>query len=155
MNALKGVVLADSSETCPCSWLINWNHVFSFATNQCFMPESTQQVIPQLSYKQSLLDWLAKDANVHTLNVYSFAQVVCKSIGYDCKLVNAFAHFLCHSLSKGYLSSHEIGGLCNSMPVVDNYGQTITFRHRVLLPASVSNWANLCLIHGEMKILLS
>ena len=140
---VKEVVLADSCKTCPCSWLINWNNVFSYATNQCFMPESTQQVIPQLSYKQSLLDWLAKDANVHTLDVYSFAQVVCKSIRYDRKLVIAFAHFLYHSLSKGYFSSHEIGGLCNFMPVVDNYGQTITLRHRVLLPASVSNWANL------------
>ncbi|WJX91801.1 hypothetical protein P8452_73528 [Trifolium repens] len=140
---LKGVVLADTSQTCPCSWLINWNNVFSFATKQCFMPESTQQAIAHFPHTKYLMDWLAKDVNVHTLNVYNFAENVCRSITNDCKLAIAFAHFLYHSLSNGYLSSHEVDALCNSMPLVDNYGRTTVSRNGVLLPANVSKWADL------------
>jgi sacsin len=138
---LKGVVLADTSQTC--SWLINWNNVFTFATKQCFMPESTQQAIAHFPHKKYWMDWLAIDINVHTLNVYNFAENVCSSITNDCKLAIAFAHFLYHSLSNGYLSSHEVDALCNSMPLVDNYGRTTVSRNGVLLPANVSKWADL------------
>jgi len=97
----KRVVLADSGRIC--SWMINWNNVFACATNQWFMPESTQQAIPQLHKNQRLLEWLANDVNVLTLNVYSFADVLCSSID-NSKLVIAYAHFLYHSLSNGFLS---------------------------------------------------
>jgi sacsin len=137
---LKGVFLADTSQTCPCSWLINWNNVFTFATKQCFMPESTQQAIAHFPYEKDLMDWLAIDFNVHTFNVYNFAEKVCHSITNDCKLAIAFAHFLYHSLSNGYLSSHEVDALCRSMPLVDNYGRTTVSRNRVLLPANVSKY---------------
>ncbi|GAU26215.1 hypothetical protein TSUD_354370 [Trifolium subterraneum] len=140
---LKIVVLADTSQNCPCSWLINWNNVFTFATNQCFMPESTQQAIAHFSYEKDLMDWLAKDINVHTLNVYDFAENVCSYIDYDSKLGIAFAHFLYHSLSNGYLSSYDVDDLCSSMPLVDNYGRTTISRNGVLLPANVSKWADL------------
>ncbi|KAK2449166.1 ATP/DNA binding protein [Trifolium repens] len=123
---LKGVFLADTSQTCPCSWLFNWNNVFTFATKLCFMPESTQQAIAHFPYEKDLMDWLAIDFNVHTFNVYNFN-----------------AHFLYHSLSNGYLSSHEVDALCNSMPLVDNYGRTTVSRNGVLLPANVSKWADL------------
>ncbi|XP_045787926.1 uncharacterized protein LOC123883230 [Trifolium pratense] len=142
-ECFKGVFLADISQNCPCSWLINWNNVFTFATKQCFMPESTQQAIAHFPDKKDLMDWLAKDVNVHILNVYNFAEKVCHSIANDCKLAIAFAHFLYHSLSNDYLSSLEVDSLCSFMPLVDNYGRTTTSRNGVLLPANVSKWAGL------------
>ncbi|XP_058745309.1 uncharacterized protein LOC131618058 [Vicia villosa] len=139
----KRVVLKDSSGTCPCSWLISWNSIFASATNQFFMPESTQQAILQLPDKQNLLRWLAQDVYVRTLNLYSFAQVLLSSINNNCKLAVAYAHFLYHSLSKGYLTSKQVSSLSSSMPLVDNYGQINKSRCVVLLPANVSKWANL------------
>ena len=137
------VKLAASSQTCPCSWLINWNNVFACETKQFFMPESTQQAISQLPNKYTLLDWLAKDVNIATTNVCTFASVLRSSINNNCKLAIAYAHFLYHSLSKGYLSSREVDGLCSFMPLVDNYGCIARSRKGVLLPANVSKWADL------------
>ncbi|RHN38923.1 putative histidine kinase-like ATPase domain-containing protein [Medicago truncatula] len=142
-GATKRVVLADSGQTYLCSWMINWNNVFACKTNQCFMPESTQQAIHQFLNKQSLLFWLTKYVNVCTLNVDSFAKVLCKSINNRSKLAVAYAHFLHHSLLKGYLTSREVCDLCKSMPLVDNYGLIIKERDGVLLPANVSKWAQL------------
>ncbi|RHN50176.1 hypothetical protein MtrunA17_Chr6g0454611 [Medicago truncatula] len=136
----KRAVLADSGRTC--SWMITWNNVFACATNQWFMPESTQQAIPQLHTNQRLLEWLANDVNVLTLNVYSFADVLCSSID-NSKLVIAYAHFLYHSLSNGFLSTREVDDLCKSMPLVDNYGSITKSRQEVLVPANVSKWAGL------------
>ncbi|XP_058745312.1 uncharacterized protein LOC131618061 [Vicia villosa] len=140
----KRVVLVDSRETCPCSWLISWSSVFSSATNEYFMPENTQQAILQFTNKQqSLRNWLANNIYFRTLSLYSFAQVICNSIYNNCKLAIAYAHFLYHSLSKGYMTSQQVSSLCNSMPLVDNYGQINKKRGVVLLPANVSKWAHL------------
>ncbi|WJX32086.1 hypothetical protein P8452_20455 [Trifolium repens] len=139
----KRVKLALSSNICPCSWLINWNNVFACDTKQFFMPESTQQAISQLPNKHTLLDWLAKDVNINTIDVFTLANVVCSSVNNNCKLAIAYTHFLYHSLLKGYLSSREVNALCCSMPLVDNYGHITKSRKVVLLPANVSKWAGL------------
>ncbi|KAK2352749.1 ATP/DNA binding protein [Trifolium repens] len=142
-DGAKRVVLVDSSKNCPCSWLINWNNVFACATNQFFMPESTQQAITQSPYKYNLLQWLVNDVKIRTLDLYSFAHVLCSSINNNCKLAIAYAHFLYHSLSKGYLSSQTVYALCRSMPLVDKFGRITKSRKGVLLPADVSKWADL------------
>ncbi|XP_004517178.1 uncharacterized protein, partial [Cicer arietinum] len=141
----KRVVLADLKETSHSSWLINWNKAIGSATNQFFMPESTHQAISKLpsSSNKTLLDWLAKDVYVRTLNVNSFANDLCNSIDKNSKLAIAYAHFLYHSLSNGYLSSREVDDLCRSMPLVDKYGRIIKTRKEVFLPANVSKWADL------------
>jgi len=93
----RGLVLADSGNTCPCSWLVNCNNVFTCAANQfflfLFMPESTQQAISQSPNKHNLLGWLAKEVDVCTLDVYNFANVLCRSINDNCKLAIAYANF--------------------------------------------------------------
>jgi sacsin len=142
-DGAKRVVLVDSSKNCPCYWLINWNNVFACATNQFFMPESTQQAITQSPYKYNLLQWLANDVKIRTLDLYSFAYVLCSSVNNNCKLAIAYAHFLYHSLSKGYLSSQTVSALCWSMPLVDKFGRITKSRKGVLLPADVSKWADL------------
>ncbi|CAJ2664742.1 unnamed protein product [Trifolium pratense] len=142
-DGAKRVVVVDSSKNCPCSWLINWNNVFACATNQFFMPESTQQAITQSPYKYNLLEWLANHVKIRTLDLYSFAHVLCSSIHNNCKLAIAYAHFLYHSLSKGYLSSQTVYALCRSMPLVDKFGRITKSRKGVLLPADVSKWADL------------
>ncbi|GAU37289.1 hypothetical protein TSUD_354450 [Trifolium subterraneum] len=142
-DGAKRVVLVDSSNKCPCSWLINWNNVFACATNQFFMPESTQQAITKSPNKYNLLAWLGNDVNIRTLDLYSFAHVLCSSINNNCKLAIAYAHFLYHSLSKGYLSSQTVYTLCRSMPLVDKFGRITKSIKGVLLPADVSKWANL------------
>ncbi|XP_045792699.1 uncharacterized protein LOC123887421 [Trifolium pratense] len=139
----KRVVLTDSSESNACSWLINWNKEFSFAANQFFMPESIQNAILCFAHKQTLMEWLANEVYVTNLSVYTFANVFCSSAKNNNKLAIAYAHFLYHSLLKGYLSKREVDSLCNSLPLVDNYGCVTQRRKGVLLPANVSKWADL------------
>ncbi|ESW06248.1 hypothetical protein PHAVU_010G031600 [Phaseolus vulgaris] len=54
-----------------------------------------------------------------------------------------YANFLYHSFSKNYISSFEVDALCESMPIVDKYGNVNESRNKVLVPARVSNWAKL------------
>ncbi|TKY68750.1 hypothetical protein E2542_SST05010 [Spatholobus suberectus] len=122
-HGAKRLVLADPNQSCPCSWLISWNKEFACAANHFFMPEITQQVMLRFADRHTLLDWLANQVNVTTtLNVYTFAEVLCRSIENNSKLAITYAHFLYHSFSKGYLSVREVDTLCGSMPLVDNYG---------------------------------
>ncbi|KAJ1427869.1 Histidine kinase/HSP90-like ATPase superfamily [Sesbania bispinosa] len=65
----RRVVLADSSQSCPCSWLIDWNKEFACAANRFFMPEITQKAILRLTQKQTLLEWLENQVNITTLNI--------------------------------------------------------------------------------------
>ncbi|CAJ1949708.1 unnamed protein product [Sphenostylis stenocarpa] len=139
----KQVVLADSSQSCPCSWMIDWNSKFSCKTSRFFMPEVTQQAILHSPRRQTLLEWLENRVRVTTLKVYTFAQVLCNSINFNSKLAIKYAHFLYHSFSNGYLSRSEVQGLCSSMPLVDNYGNVTVYRKGVLVPANVSKWADL------------
>ncbi|KAK2406056.1 ATP/DNA binding protein [Trifolium repens] len=139
----KRVVLTDSSQFDACSWLINWNNEFSYAANKFFMPESTQKAILCFLHKHTLMEWLENEVYVTNLSVYTFANVFCSSAKYYNKLAIAYAHFLYHSLLKGYLSTREVDSLCNSLPLVDNYGCVTQRRNGVLVPANVSKWADL------------
>ncbi|RDX63859.1 hypothetical protein CR513_57659, partial [Mucuna pruriens] len=142
-HGAKQVVLADPSQSCPCSWLIDWNSEFACKTSRFFMPEVTQQAIYDSPRRQTLLEWLADEVNVTTLKVYTFAGLLCSSIKNNSKLAIQYAHFLYHSFSKRYLSSHEIHHLGSSMPLVDNYGHVTECRKGILVPANVSKWADL------------
>lgn len=139
----KLVVLADPSQSCPCSWMIDWNSEFSCQTSKFFMPQVTQHAILQSPRRQTLLEWLENQVRVTTLTVYTFARLLCSSINNNSKLAIKYVHFLYHSLSKRYLSSSEVKGLCSSMPLVDNYGHVTACRKGVLVPANVSKWADL------------
>ncbi|KAL5062996.1 hypothetical protein RYX36_024733 [Vicia faba] len=139
----KRVVIADSSESNACSWLINWNKEFTCAANRFFIPESTQKAILCFSQKQTLMEWLVNQVYVTDLSVYAFAKVLCSSVKNNRKHAIAYAHFLYHSLSKAYLTKREVDTLCNSMPLVDNYGSITKIRKGVLVPANVSKWADL------------
>nr|POE74477.1 hypothetical protein CFP56_57325 [Quercus suber] len=55
----------------------------------------------------------------------------------------AFVHFLYHSLEKSFLSDKEVRVLCESMPLVDNYGNLQRQRTGVLVPANGSKWVGL------------
>ncbi|OIV93309.1 hypothetical protein TanjilG_14560 [Lupinus angustifolius] len=142
-HGVKRVMLFDSSQSCPCSWLINWNKVFGCPSNRVFMPEVTHHAICRVPYKQTLMDWLESQVNVATVNVYSFAKLVCGSIKKNHRLAILYCHFLYHSKSKGYLSKRDVDSLCSSMPLVDSYGSVIESRNGVLVPANVSKWADL------------
>ncbi|KAG5041395.1 hypothetical protein JHK85_013871 [Glycine max] len=50
---------------------------------------------------------------------------------------------LVEGASEGYLTPREVGSLCSSIPLVDNYGHVVERRTGVLVPASVSKWADL------------
>lgn len=41
------------------------------------------------------------------------------------------------------MTPREVGSLCSSIPLVDNYGHVVERRTGVLVPASVSKWADL------------
>ncbi|CAL0313580.1 unnamed protein product [Lupinus luteus] len=142
-HGVKRVMLLDSSQSCPCSWLINWNKVFGCPSNRVFMPEATQHAIRQFHCKQTLMDWLESQVHVATLNIYSFAKLVCSSTKKNVRLAISYCHFLYHSKSKGYLSKHDVDSLCSSMPLVDSYGRVVESRNGVLVPANVSKWADL------------
>ncbi|KAL5063000.1 hypothetical protein RYX36_024737 [Vicia faba] len=139
----KRVVITDSSQSNACSWLINWNKEFSSVADRFFMPESTQKAMLRLSQKQTLMEWLVNEVNVTNLSVYTFANVICSSVKNSRKHAIAYAHFLYHSLSKAYLSKREVDTLCNSLPLVDNYGAVTDKGKGVLVPANVSKWADL------------
>ncbi|RDX63856.1 hypothetical protein CR513_57656, partial [Mucuna pruriens] len=137
------LVLANPDQTCPCSWMISWNREFARASNHFFMPEITQEAMLHFSHRRTLLEWLENQVNVTTLDVYTFAQVLCSSSGNNSKHAIAYAHFLYHSYYKNYLSNREVDSLCRSMPLVDDSRCVNRSRKGILVPASVSKWANL------------
>ncbi|KAI5435695.1 uncharacterized protein LOC127118737 [Lathyrus oleraceus] len=139
----KRVVITDSSQSNVCSWLINWNKEFACAANCFFMPETTQKAMLRMSHKQTLMEWLVSEVNVTSLSPYAFAKLLCSSVKNNRKHAIAYAHFLYHSLSKGYLTKREVDSLCNSMPLVDSYGSITVKGEGVLVPANVSKWADL------------
>jgi len=139
----KRVVITDSSQPNACSWMINWNREFACAENRFFMPESTQKAILYLAHKQTLMEWLTKEVSVTNLSRHDFSQGLCSSAKNNKKHAITYAHFLYHSLSQGFFSKREVDSLCNSLPLVDNYGCVTLRRNGVLVPANMSKWADL------------
>ncbi|KAB1210015.1 hypothetical protein CJ030_MR6G023564 [Morella rubra] len=126
------------------SWLIDWSKEFRCAANQFFMPGNTQEAIRLFSKKATLLQWLQDYVEVGYVDVYDYAVHLSKSINADRKLAIAFVHFLYHSLLKNHMSKgNPLDDLCGIMPLVDSYGNVITERKVVLVPASGSKWVAL------------
>ncbi|KAL8118501.1 uncharacterized protein LOC141723799 [Apium graveolens] len=143
VSQVHGGKLFRSSENHYASWLINWSREFRSATDQLFMPISTQQAIGVLSKKWILVDWLSDQANVKAVNVYDYSLLLNKAIKNDRELAIAYSHFLYHSFSKKYVSEQNVKELCSSMPLIDSYGRIMGQRRQVLLPANGSNWVEL------------
>ncbi|KAL2539645.1 DNA binding [Abeliophyllum distichum] len=125
------------------SWLIDWNGEFHCANNRFFLPESTQCGILLHPKRQTIKDWLMKKVGVSSVSVYDYALLQSKVLGNERKCVVTYVHFLYHSFRKNYLTTKEVDYICGSMPLVNNYGQVITRRQGVLVPANGSCWVQL------------
>ncbi|KAK9117633.1 hypothetical protein Sjap_016580 [Stephania japonica] len=133
------------------SWLIDWNKEFRHVANHFFMPTVTQQALRSSAStntnreRNTVSNWLNEYAGVRTVNVNDYAEKLLDSLHDDRRLVLAFAHFVHHSLSKGYISRDEGRNLCKKMPllVTNNSKCVTTKRSGVLLPAKVSSWVKL------------
>ncbi|GFP90226.1 hypothetical protein PHJA_001166500, partial [Phtheirospermum japonicum] len=125
------------------SWLIDWNGEFVGVSNSYFLPESTLREILSHSKRQMIWDWLVKQVKVSFVSVNDYALHLSKVLGNDRKRIVTYAHFLYHSFGKKYLSATEVNEAAKSMPLVDNYGQVIINRQRVVVPANGSRWMQL------------
>ncbi|CAH9137663.1 unnamed protein product [Cuscuta epithymum] len=126
------------------SWLITWNRVFR-CMGGYFIPESTHTAFDNSSdVLKCIRDWMINDVKVRSVDTAEYAQVICQSLSHDPKLVLAYAHFLYHSYMKVYVvSASDIESLCINMPLVDDYGNVLTHREGVLVPANGSKWVQL------------
>nr|GMD15460.1 Sacsin like [Ipomoea batatas] len=132
---------------CTCSdqvsWLTSWNREFHCIKGY-FIAESTQEAFHSYSNKwQNVLNWLCNEVNVNSVDVHEYACLIHKSLSHDKKLVLAYAHFLYHSCQSQYLSRGQIDSLGSNMPLVDDYGQIVTKRKGVVVPANGSKWVQL------------
>ncbi|XVF11465.1 hypothetical protein REPUB_Repub08aG0030000 [Reevesia pubescens] len=126
------------------SWLIDWNREFRGVANYFFLPESTQEAIRSCFQKGTILEWLQRQAQVVDLSVYDYAAALINHLGGKPKLAITYAHFLYHSLLKGFVTTADVHYLCGVMPLVDNYGNvTAMTKRRILVPANGSKWARL------------
>ncbi|KAF7067057.1 hypothetical protein CFC21_072976 [Triticum aestivum] len=124
------------------SWLISWNQEFP-SSNRLFVSPSTQTALQGFPQKEKVTYWLQSHAKVEVVSVYSFGNIVVKSLNCDKRPAIAFSHFLYHSSSKNYMESYQLAELCRIMPVIDNYGNAVTERQSILVPANGSKWVGL------------
>uniref|UniRef100_A0ACD5U2C3 Uncharacterized protein n=1 Tax=Avena sativa TaxID=4498 RepID=A0ACD5U2C3_AVESA len=124
------------------SWLISWNREFP-SSNHLFVHPSTQKALEGFSQKKKVTDWLQKHAKVQVVSVYSYGKIVVGSLNCERRPVIAFSHFLYHSSNKGCMESYNLADLCRIMPVIDNYGNVVTERKSILVPAKGSKWLGL------------
>ncbi|XBI83237.1 hypothetical protein VPH35_091766 [Triticum aestivum] len=124
------------------SWLISWNQEFP-SSNRLFVSPSTQTALQGFTQKEKVTYWLQSHAKVEVVSVYSFGNVVVKSLNCDRRPAIAFSHFLYHSSNKNYMESYQLAELCCIMPVIDNYGNAVTERQSILVPANGSKWVGL------------
>ncbi|KAB2055526.1 hypothetical protein ES319_A11G043100v1 [Gossypium barbadense] len=126
------------------SWMIDWNREFGGATNCLFLPESTQYAIRSCFKKETISGWLQNQVKVVSISVYDYAAALIDSLGSKPKLVITYAHFLYHSFWKYFVTSAEVGDLCDIIPLVDNYGNVnVTKKRKILVPANGSKWNSL------------
>ncbi|KAE8123810.1 hypothetical protein FH972_018734 [Carpinus fangiana] len=125
------------------SWLIDWNKEFRCVGNRFFVPKSTQEALSSFSKRVTVWEWLRSHVKISVVKVYDYAVHLNDHLKKDRKLAVAFVHFLCHSFSKNHFSESEVRNLSDSMPLVDNYGNLITQRKGVLVPANGSKWVGL------------
>ncbi|KAM3752101.1 hypothetical protein ACB098_04G163600 [Castanea mollissima] len=125
------------------SWLIYWNKEFKCPANYFFWPKSTQEAFQFFSKRETVLKWLRDPVKVGTMSVWEYADHLNNYLNSCQKRAIAFVHFLYHSLEKSFLSDKEVRVLCDSMPLVDNYGNLQRRRTGVLVPANGSKWVGL------------
>ncbi|XBH71910.1 hypothetical protein VPH35_099304 [Triticum aestivum] len=124
------------------SWLISWNQEFP-SSNRLFVSPRTQTALQGFAQKEKVTYWLQSHAKVEVVSVYNFGNIVVKSFNYDRRPAIAFSHFLYHSSNKNYMESYQLADLCHIMPVIDNYGNAVTERQSILVPANGSKWVGL------------
>uniref|UniRef100_A0A0D9XSE1 Protein NO VEIN C-terminal domain-containing protein n=1 Tax=Leersia perrieri TaxID=77586 RepID=A0A0D9XSE1_9ORYZ len=134
--------LCIASENKYISWLISWNKEFP-SSSRFFFPLSTQAALKEFSQKATVTKWFEDYAKVETVSVYGYAHKIVNSLGSDRRPVIAFAHFLYHSSEKEHVGSYNLSELLHAMPVIDNYGNVITVRENILVPAKGSKWVGL------------
>ncbi|KAJ8772465.1 hypothetical protein K2173_027642 [Erythroxylum novogranatense] len=125
------------------SWLIDWHKEFRCMAKHFFLPRSTQEAIMLSSRKEALVGWLRNQAGVNSFTLFDYAALLIKHLNYDNKLVNAYTHFLYHSVSRELLSQSEVDYLFRNLPLIDNYGHITSVRNGVLVPANGSKWVKL------------
>ncbi|KAL8143907.1 hypothetical protein V2J09_016939 [Rumex salicifolius] len=141
VSGSSGHTLCRSEDSSYATWLIKWSKEFKCAPELCFMPEVIQK---KCLRSDSLLIWLRDRVKVKAFTVYGYADKLCQSsLCWDRSLLLAFAHFLHHSFSAGYLSISELEKLSSKMPLINNYGQIVASRNAVLVPADGSKWVQL------------
>jgi hypothetical protein len=134
--------LCVASEENIISWLVSWNRELASVLNHFFMPPPTQRCLKGFCKSATVMDWLQRYGVVEALTTYEYGSAVSRAVN-NRSLAIGFAHFLYHSSDKGYISEQSVKQLCALMPVVDNYGNVVTHRSQLLVPAKGSKWANL------------
>ncbi|KAF2534225.1 hypothetical protein F2Q70_00031480 [Brassica cretica] len=124
-------------------WLLDWSDEFRCMSNFVFMPQPTLVVLRACSKKDTVLNWFKGKIKVTTLSFSDYTKRLLENLGGDKRLVLAYAHFLHHSISRGFLTEDEGVKCCKDMPLVDNYGNVNTSRTGVLVPASQGKWISL------------
>ncbi|KAJ4901471.1 DNA binding [Raphanus sativus] len=124
-------------------WFLDWSDEFRCMSKFVFMPQTTLVVLRASSKKETVLNWLKEKIKVSALSFSDYTKRLLENLGGDKRLVLAYAHFLHHSISKGFLSADEGVKCCKDMPLVDNYGNVNTSRTGVLVPASQGKWISL------------
>ncbi|XP_068664998.1 uncharacterized protein [Aristolochia californica] len=132
-----------SSDTQHISWLIDWNKEFRCCAQRFFMPAKTQEVLNEFPKRKIVKDWLQEIGKVHGLSFWNYCCLILREIKNDRRFVVAFAHFLYHSHSRGYISDKDVRELCNSMPIINSCGDMISERQVLLVPAKRSKWVGL------------
>ncbi|KAL0713875.1 hypothetical protein Bca4012_020853 [Brassica carinata] len=126
------------------SWLLDWNGEFECMSDCVFLPHATRKALNECSTNmEAIRSWLREKVTLMDLSVSLYAQSLCNNLKKDKRLVVAYAHFLHHSISKGFLSDDEAKKCCEGMPLVDNYGTVKTGASGVLVPASAGKWVSL------------
>ncbi|XP_013605442.1 PREDICTED: uncharacterized protein LOC106312452 isoform X3 [Brassica oleracea var. oleracea] len=126
------------------SWLLDWNGEFRCMSDCVFLPHETRKALNACSTNMDVIrNWLGEKITLMDLSVSLYAQCLLRSLKKDNRLVVAYAHFLHHSVTKGFLSVDEAKKCCQDMPLVDNYGNVKTSTFGVLVPAGAGKWVSL------------
>uniref|UniRef100_A0A1D1XGE7 Sacsin n=1 Tax=Anthurium amnicola TaxID=1678845 RepID=A0A1D1XGE7_9ARAE len=125
------------------SWLNDWNQEFGSVTDWFFIPRSTHTALESFQKRAAIKEWLRQCASVQAVSVYDYSWRLLRNLNGNAELVIAFTHFLYHSLSEKHLTEWEASQLCQSLPLVDNYGRVTSKGSVVLVPAKGSKWLQL------------
>ncbi|KAF8694294.1 hypothetical protein HU200_038435 [Digitaria exilis] len=91
----------------------------------------------------SITNWLQKYAKVEFVSVYTYGSTVVESLSNAKRPVISFAHFLYHSDKESHIDDYYLQQLCCAMPLIDSYGNAVTSRNSIMVPASGSKWVEL------------